>query len=73
MAPLPDLDFYKVLQLQRTATAQQVKESYRRLALAHHPDKNPGDTQATARFQRVSFSHFVVCLSAFYLVLLGKF
>jgi DnaJ family protein C protein 7 len=56
MAPVPEFDLYETLGLEKTATAQEIKESFRRLALIHHPDKNPGDDQATARFQRVSIA-----------------
>jgi molecular chaperone DnaJ len=51
---MPSFDLYEVLEIPRTATAQEIKESYRNLALTHHPDKNPDDENATARFQRVS-------------------
>lgn len=51
---MPSFDPYEVLEVPRTATSQEIKESYRNLALLHHPDKNPDDENATARFQRVS-------------------
>lgn len=44
---------YSVLGLQADATREEVKSAYRRLALATHPDRNPDDTDANARFRRV--------------------
>jgi curved DNA-binding protein CbpA len=52
--PVHDFDLYQALELETTATAEEIKASYRRLALKHHPDKNPNDETATARFQQVS-------------------
>jgi len=46
-------DPYSVLDLQRGAGREEVKLAYRRLALATHPDRNPDDKQAAARFCRV--------------------
>lgn len=44
-------DFYKILNLPRSATLNQIKKSYRKLAKELHPDKNKNDPQAQERFQ----------------------
>lgn len=44
-------DFYKILNLPRTATLNQIKKSYRKLAKELHPDKNTNDPKAQERFQ----------------------
>ncbi len=44
-------DYYNILGLDKTATARKIKKTYRKLALRHHPDKNPDDKQATERFK----------------------
>ena len=46
-------DAYAVLGLPRRADEDEVKRAYRKLALQHHPNKNPGDATATATFQRI--------------------
>ena len=45
-------DYYKVLGVDRKASADDIKRKYRKLALELHPDKNPGDKQAENRFQK---------------------
>lgn len=45
---------YTVLGVERTATAEEIRTAYRRLALQHHPDRNPGDATAEERFKAVS-------------------
>lgn len=49
-----DKDFYKVLGIPETATAEEVKKAYRKLAQTHHPDANPGDAAAEDRFKEIS-------------------
>jgi len=47
-------DFYQVLNVQRTATTNEVKEAYRKLALVFHPDRNDGCEKKASRFKAVS-------------------
>ncbi|HEY4212282.1 MAG TPA: molecular chaperone DnaJ [Steroidobacteraceae bacterium] len=44
-------DYYKVLDVPRTATEAEVKKAYRRLAMKYHPDRNPDDKDAEERFK----------------------
>jgi hypothetical protein len=52
--PLPVEDYYAILEVSPEATEEAIRSSYRRLARLRHPDKNPSDPNATARFQVVS-------------------
>jgi molecular chaperone DnaJ len=51
---MPNNDYYKVLGVSRTATADDIKKAYRRLARRHHPDVNPGDKDSEERFKQIS-------------------
>lgn len=53
-------DLYAALGVARTATADEIKKAYRRLARAHHPDANPDDPQAEARFKELSRAYEVL-------------
>jgi curved DNA-binding protein len=53
-------DFYKDLGVERTATADEIKKAYRKLASQHHPDKNPGDKKAETRFKAVNRANQVL-------------
>jgi molecular chaperone DnaJ len=47
-------DFYSLLNVSRTATADEIKKSYRKLAMQFHPDKNPGDKKAEEKFKEIT-------------------
>jgi molecular chaperone DnaJ len=49
-----DIDFYELLEVERSADDATIKTSYRRLAMIHHPDKNPGCDDSEARFKAIS-------------------
>ncbi|MFC0203118.1 molecular chaperone DnaJ [Novosphingobium soli] len=49
-----EIDYYELLECERTADDKVLKSAYRRLAMRYHPDKNPGDKEAEARFKQIS-------------------
>jgi curved DNA-binding protein len=53
-------DYYKVLGVRKDASEQEIKKSYRKLALKYHPDKNPGNKQAEERFKELSEANEVL-------------
>ena len=53
-------DPYKVLGVPSTATDEEVKQAYRRLAKRYHPDANPGDKEAERRMQEINAAYYEI-------------
>ena len=53
-------DYYEVLGLSKSASAQEIKKAYRKLALKYHPDKNEGDTAAEDKFKEAAEAYEVL-------------
>jgi len=60
MAATEKRDYYEVLGLQRNASLDDIKKAYRKMALKHHPDKNPGDPRAEEKFKEAAEAYAVL-------------
>jgi curved DNA-binding protein len=54
------MEYYKILGLAKTASADEIKKAYRKLALQYHPDKNPGSKEAEAKFKEINEAYAVL-------------
>ncbi|MDB5272271.1 MAG: cbpA [Chitinophagaceae bacterium] len=54
------IDYYKTLELPKTATDAEIKKAYRKLARKHHPDLNPNDNAAKVKFQQINEANEVL-------------
>jgi DnaJ-class molecular chaperone len=57
---MPSKDYYAILGVSRNATDKDIKQAYRRLARKYHPDVNPGDKSAEARFKEINEANEVL-------------
>ena len=53
-------DYYKVLGIDKNASEDEIKKSYKKLAIKYHPDKNPGDKKAEEIFKKVGEAYGVL-------------
>jgi molecular chaperone DnaJ len=53
-------DYYEVLEVQRTSDEVELKSAFRKLAMRHHPDRNGGSAEATARFKEINEAYTVL-------------
>ncbi len=56
----PRTDYYKTLGVDKKASTEEIKKAYRKLARQYHPDRNPDDKQAEARFKEISQAYDVL-------------
>lgn len=54
------IDYYKILGLDKSASQNDIKKAYRKLARKYHPDLNPNDTEAQKKFQQINEAHEVL-------------
>ncbi|HEY5611698.1 MAG TPA: molecular chaperone DnaJ [Thermoanaerobaculia bacterium] len=60
MATAQKRDYYEVLGVSRESSVDDIKKAYRKLALKHHPDKNPGDHEAEEKFKEAAEAYSVL-------------
>ncbi|MDE3038460.1 MAG: DnaJ domain-containing protein, partial [Pseudomonadota bacterium] len=53
-------DLYEILGVQKSASADDLKKAYRKLAMQHHPDRNPGDKKAEEKFKELSHAYDIL-------------
>src|SRR5579885_1059800 len=53
-------DYYEILGVTKTATADEIKKAYRKVAMQYHPDRNPGDKSAEEKFKEAAEAYEVL-------------
>ena len=55
-----ETDYYERLEVSKDASGEEIKKAYRRLAMKYHPDRNPGDKEAEAKFKEINEAYEVL-------------
>ena len=51
---MTERDYYEILEVSKTASGDEIKKAFHRLALKYHPDRNPGDKEAESKFKEIT-------------------
>ncbi len=57
---MEEFDYYEILEVNRTASGEEIKKAYRKMALKYHPDRNPDNENAEEMFKKVKDRKSVV-------------
>ena len=55
-----EVDYYKILGVEKNATADEIKKAYKKVAIKYHPDRNPGDKEAETKFKQAAEAYDVL-------------
>ena len=53
-------DYYKILGVEKNASADEIKRAYKKVAIKYHPDRNPGDKEAEEKFKQAAEAYDVL-------------
>ena len=53
-------DYYKILGVDKSASADEIKKAYKKVAIKYHPDRNPGDKEAEKKFKQAAEAYQVL-------------
>ena len=54
-----EIDYYELLEIEKTSDKATIKKAYRKLAMQYHPDKNPNDKEAEEKFKTINIKQLV--------------